>query len=650
MEGVAKVGETLTARVTPEKATVTYKWMRSESENEGYAPINDATDSTYELVAADVGKYIKVKATGTGNYKGTVESKPVGPVEPASEEPEVLEATWNDTGKVGTNTIDETAYVFQGFELLDSETNAQIALVASNIAKMTVLDPGAEEAKELEVGDDSDPLLWFNVRKAGGDYKYTVETKDGDVYEATLNWTAPVTATAEKTGEPAENEERKAIYQLYTVAVDVDPEDSKVYQIKPNGEISELAILTDSDNHLNIWFKVKDTANDDWKQLEGEHTFLIKKGDAWSEAVINYQASEEPEVLEATWNDTGKVGTNTIDETAYVFQGFELLDKDDKRIDLVAGNIAKMTVLDPDAEEAKELSVGDDTDPLMWFNVRKATGDYKYTVETTDGDVYEATLKWTAPATVTAVRTGEPAENEDLKAIYQLYIVAVDVTPEDSKVYQIKPDGEISELGILTDSDNHLNIWFKVKDTDDENWKQQEGEHTFLIKKGDAWSEAVIRYEDPLQEVIDAYSISANYVDGTITAVFEKYLDELPEVAEGYKIDVLITLDKALPENTEIAVTYNNGDPLPLKENWQANFDENNAIWLGEGILDIGGAKPFTAGEPGNWAITLSGNKEDIDTTVKIESAISNDDFGNWTVIADATVNVKLDAGEVTEN
>ena len=204
--------------------------------------------------------------------------------------------------------------------------------------------------------------------------------------------------------------------------------------------------MTDSDNHLNIWFKVKDTANDEWKQLEGEHTFLIKKGDAWSEAVINYQASEEPEVLEATWNDTGKVGTNTIDETAYVFQGFELLDsKTNAQIALVASNIAKMTVLDPGAEEAKELEVGDDSDPLLWFNVRKAGGDYKYTVETKDGDVYEATLNWTAPVTATAEKTGEPAENEERKAIYQLYTVAVDVDPEDSKVYQITPNGEISE-------------------------------------------------------------------------------------------------------------------------------------------------------------------------------------------------------------
>ena len=87
MEGVAKVGETLTATITPSGATASYQWMRSDSEDKDgtYTNISGATEKTYKLVAADVGKYIKVKATGTGNYKGTVESEPVGPVE---EEPE----------------------------------------------------------------------------------------------------------------------------------------------------------------------------------------------------------------------------------------------------------------------------------------------------------------------------------------------------------------------------------------------------------------------------------------------------------------------------------------------------------------------------------------------------------------------------------
>ncbi|MGI6661646.1 MAG: hypothetical protein ACOX34_08250 [Bacillota bacterium] len=81
-----------------------------------------------------------------------------------------------------------------------------------------------------------------------------------------------------------------------------------------------------------------------------------------------------------------------------------------------------------------------------------------------------------------------------------------------------------------------------------------------------------------------------------------------------------------------------------MQDDWRENFNEANQNWLGEGILDIGGAKPFVGGEPGKWTITISGNEEDINTTVKIESAISNDKFETWTVIADAQVDVVLAA------
>jgi len=90
VEGVAKVGETLTAKVTPTGATVNYQWMRADAENGEYEDIDDATNNTYELVANDAGKYIKVKATGRGNYRGTVESEPVGPVEEEPQEPAII--------------------------------------------------------------------------------------------------------------------------------------------------------------------------------------------------------------------------------------------------------------------------------------------------------------------------------------------------------------------------------------------------------------------------------------------------------------------------------------------------------------------------------------------------------------------------------
>ncbi|MEG6615170.1 S-layer homology domain-containing protein [Peptococcaceae bacterium 1198_IL3148] len=551
VEGVAKVGESLTAKVTPDKATVDYQWMRSDSENEGYVPIEEATGKTYELVAADVGKYIKVKATGTGNYTGMVESEPVGPVKAEEEDPLVIEGSWNATGRTGFNTVAEKAYVFQEFELLvDGE---RISLHKDNVKSIT------SNGKELT--PNTDHTLWFNVLAEAGEREFVVVDNDGVTYKATLDWKAPAEATATAEGEPIRNDELKATYQKYNVAgVDLVNFDA-MYQIKPGGEISKLT--SSGDNCL--WFKV-DADEEGWKQEEGDHIFLVKHGDVWSKFVVNYKAEEEPVVLDATWNDTGKVGTNTIDETAYVFQGFELLDcETNAQIALVASNIAKMTVLAPGAEEAKELEVGDDSDPLLWFNVRKASGEYKYTVETKDGDVYEATLTWMAPVTATAEKTGEPAENEERKAVYQLYTVAVDVDPEYSKVYQIKPNGEISELAILTDSDNHLNIWFKIKDTANDDWKQLEGEHTFLIKKGDAWSEAVINYQASEEPVIVEGSWNATGRTGFNTVAEKAYVfQEFELLVDGERISLhkdnvksITSNGKELTPNTDHTLWFN---------------------------------------------------------------------------------------------
>ncbi|NLM47124.1 MAG: S-layer homology domain-containing protein, partial [Firmicutes bacterium] len=79
--GDAKVGSTLTAEVKPPAATVSYQWLRSDGRESTYNIIEGASGKTYELTAADAGKYIKARATGKGNYTGTVESEPLGPVE-----------------------------------------------------------------------------------------------------------------------------------------------------------------------------------------------------------------------------------------------------------------------------------------------------------------------------------------------------------------------------------------------------------------------------------------------------------------------------------------------------------------------------------------------------------------------------------------
>ncbi len=79
--GTPQYTNTLTAgAVAPYSATVTYQWQSGASSSGPFTDISGATSSTYTLTANDIGKYIVVKATGTGNYSGTVTSPSVGPV------------------------------------------------------------------------------------------------------------------------------------------------------------------------------------------------------------------------------------------------------------------------------------------------------------------------------------------------------------------------------------------------------------------------------------------------------------------------------------------------------------------------------------------------------------------------------------------
>jgi hypothetical protein len=74
--GTAQVGEELTAgALDPLGATILYyQWSSCDTVDGTYVDIVGANSSTYTLVTADIGKFIKVSVTGTGNYTGTVTS------------------------------------------------------------------------------------------------------------------------------------------------------------------------------------------------------------------------------------------------------------------------------------------------------------------------------------------------------------------------------------------------------------------------------------------------------------------------------------------------------------------------------------------------------------------------------------------------
>ena len=80
IDGDTEVGQTLTAVLIPAAAIATYQWQ-SGTVATGYVNISGATSSTYILVAGDVGKNIRVIATGQApGYTGTKISTATGSV------------------------------------------------------------------------------------------------------------------------------------------------------------------------------------------------------------------------------------------------------------------------------------------------------------------------------------------------------------------------------------------------------------------------------------------------------------------------------------------------------------------------------------------------------------------------------------------
>jgi len=76
--GTPEVGQTLTAgNLTPPGATATYQWQSCATINGTYSDISGAISNTYNLIPADKDQYVRVSATGYGDYTGTVTSEPV---------------------------------------------------------------------------------------------------------------------------------------------------------------------------------------------------------------------------------------------------------------------------------------------------------------------------------------------------------------------------------------------------------------------------------------------------------------------------------------------------------------------------------------------------------------------------------------------
>ena len=148
ISGTPQLGNTLTAgTLTPSEATCVYQWQKSSAPEGPYTDISEATSSTYALKASDYNCYIRVTATGTGSFSGTVTSEYKGPVAPGqltAIEPVSGTAAVGKTLTAGTLTPSDATYVYQWQKSSTSGgVYADISGATSNEFILTAADYGS---------------------------------------------------------------------------------------------------------------------------------------------------------------------------------------------------------------------------------------------------------------------------------------------------------------------------------------------------------------------------------------------------------------------------------------------------------------------------------------------------------------------------
>ena len=195
-------------------------------------------------------------------------------------------AKLNSVGSFGVND----GKVYSGYQYLYE--GDPISLAADNISLIEVLEPGQTTFKSLT--PDADPLLWFNMEKAAGNYYYMVRTTEGIPYIARLRWIAPETASWNATGGLGVHEGITYVeYEMLDASlnkISLAADAVKLIASNDAGEWAALPPNTDS----TLWFNLAKPA--------GEYPFLaVGSDDTIYKADLNWTA---PKPVEAS--ATGK--------------------------------------------------------------------------------------------------------------------------------------------------------------------------------------------------------------------------------------------------------------------------------------------------------------------------------------------------------
>ena len=194
--GTPRVGETLTASVNDiedadglDDATFAYQWISNDGTSD--SDIEDATDSTYELVAADAGKTIRVRVTFTddGGTDETLVSEATAAVETAGA---VNTAPTGLPAIAGTPTVGETLTA-SADEIEDADGLDDATFAYQWVSNDTNSDSDIEDA--------TDSTYELVAADAGKTIKVRVTFTDDGGTEETL--VSEATAAVAAKSEPA---------------------------------------------------------------------------------------------------------------------------------------------------------------------------------------------------------------------------------------------------------------------------------------------------------------------------------------------------------------------------------------------------------------------------------------------------------------
>lgn len=159
IDGIAKVGQTLNANISPAGLEVDYKWFMADDVNGTYSEISGAAGTSLELLDEHIDKFIKVEVTNKNNSTDVIVSEPTSKVE--KDGGNSGSGDKNENGKKIIDSTETIDYVTEDFteSAFDAEQKRDVEVYASQGQTFTIKIPrkivlagskGSESSAEFE--------------------------------------------------------------------------------------------------------------------------------------------------------------------------------------------------------------------------------------------------------------------------------------------------------------------------------------------------------------------------------------------------------------------------------------------------------------------------------------------------------------------